>query len=133
MSSVSIAEYRKLFPIKKNKKRRSAKHVARQPSVGEMVLATHLRACKISFEREYKFHPVRKWRADFLITGTKILVEVEGGIWSGGRHTRGKGYLGDMEKYNEAAAMGYTVLRFSTEQVKSGLAVQQIEKMVSER
>lgn len=133
MSSVSIAEYRKLFPIKKNKKRRSAKQVARQPSVGEMVLATHLRACKISFEQEYKFHPTRKWRVDFLITGTKILVEVEGGIWSGGRHTRGKGYLGDMEKYNEAAAMGYKVLRFSTEQVKSGLAIQQIEKIVSKR
>ncbi|MDC5489423.1 DUF559 domain-containing protein [Acinetobacter baumannii] len=133
MSSVSIAEYRKLFPIKKNKKRRSAKQVARQPSVGEMVLATHLRACKISFEQEYKFHPTRKWRADILITGTKILVEVEGGIWSGGRHTRGKGYLGDMEKYNEAAAMGYKVLRFSTEQVKSGLAIQQIEKIVSKR
>ncbi|HFG6966567.1 TPA: DUF559 domain-containing protein [Acinetobacter baumannii] len=133
MTSMSLADYRKLFPIKKNKKRRSAKHVARQPSVGEMVLATHLRACKIGFEQEYKFHPKRKWRADFLITGTKILVEVEGGIWSGGRHTRGKGYLGDMEKYNEAAAMGYTVLRFSTEQVKSGLAVQKIEKMVSER
>ncbi|MDA3321011.1 DUF559 domain-containing protein [Acinetobacter baumannii] len=130
MSSVSIAEYRKLFPIKKNKKRRSAKQIARQPSVGEMVLATHLKACKISFEQEYKFHPTRKWRADFLITGTKILVEVEGGIWSGGRHTRGKGYLGDMEKYNEAAAMGYKVLRFSTEQVKSGLAIQQIENLV---
>ncbi|HIE1684820.1 DUF559 domain-containing protein [Acinetobacter nosocomialis] len=133
MSSVSIAEYRKLFPIKKNKKRRSAKQVARQPSVGEMVLATHLRACKISFEQEYKFHPTRKWRADISLTGTKILVEVEGGIWSGGRHTRGKGYLGDMEKYNEAAAMGYKVLRFSTEQVKSGLAIQQIEKIVSKR
>ncbi|MDR8119533.1 hypothetical protein XB93_04610 [Acinetobacter baumannii] len=80
MSSVSIAEYRKLFPIKKNKKRRSAKQVARQPSVGEVVLATHLRACKIGFEQEYKFHPDRKWRADFLITGKKILIEVEGGM-----------------------------------------------------
>lgn len=130
MSSVSIAEYRKLFPIKKNKKRRSAKQGTRQPSEGEMVLATHLKACKISFEQEYKFHPTRKWRADFFITGTKILVEVEGGIWSGGRHTRGKGYLGDMEKYNEAAAMGYTVLRFSTEQVKSGLALKKIEQLV---
>lgn len=61
------------------------------------------------------------------------MIEVEGGIWSGGRHTRGKGYIGDMEKYNEAAAMGYKVLRFSTEQVKSGLAIQQIEKIVSKR
>ncbi|MDC5257351.1 endonuclease domain-containing protein [Acinetobacter baumannii] len=132
MPSMSVAEYRELFPVK-TKKRRSARQGTRQPSEGKTILATHLRACKISFEKEYKFHPKRKWRADFLITGTKILVEVEGGIWSGGRHTRGKGYIGDMEKYNEAAMMGFTVLRFSTEQVKSGLAVQQIEKMVSER
>ncbi|MDV7383513.1 DUF559 domain-containing protein [Acinetobacter baumannii] len=129
MTSMSLADYRKLFPIKKNKTRRSAKQT-REPSIGEVLLATHLRACKIGFEQEYKFHPERKWRADFLITGTKILIEVEGGIWSGGRHTRGKGYLGDMEKYNEAAMMGFTVLRFSTEQVKSGVAIKQIEQLV---
>jgi len=129
MSSMSLAEYRELFSVK-TKKRRSAKQGTRHPSEGETVLATHLRACKIGFEQEYKFHPERKWRADFFITGTKILVEVEGGIWSGGRHTRGKGYLGDMEKYNEAALLGYTVLRFDTEQVKSGLAIQKIEQLV---
>lgn len=132
MTSMSLAEYRELFPVK-TKKRRSAKQGTRQPSEGETVLATHLRVCKISFEQEYKFHPKRKWRADFLITGTKILVEVEGGIWSGGRHTRGKGYLGDMEKYNEAALLGYTVLRFSTEQVKAGVAIKQIEQLVGEK
>ncbi|HGW5129458.1 TPA: DUF559 domain-containing protein [Acinetobacter baumannii] len=129
MSSMSLVEYRELFPVK-TKKRCSAKQGTRQPSEGETVLATHLRACKISFEQEYKFHLKRKWRADFLITGTKILVEVEGGIWSGGRHTRGKGYIGDMEKYNEAAMMGFTVLRFSTEQVKAGVAIKQIEQLV---
>lgn len=129
MSSMSLAEYRELFPVK-TKRHRSAKQGTRQPSEGETVLVTHLRACKISFEQEYKFHQTRKWRADFLITGTKILVEVEGGIWSGGRHTRGKGYIGDMEKYNSAAMMGFTVLRFSTEQVKAGVAIKQIEKLV---
>lgn len=129
MSSMSLAKYRELFPVQKNKKRRSAKQT-REPSVGEVLLATHLRACKIGFEQEYKFHQTRKWRADFLITGTKILIEVEGGIWSGGRHTRGKGYIGDMEKYNSAAMMGFTVLRFSTEQVKSGMALKQIELLI---
>lgn len=129
MTSMSLAEYRELFPVKRTK-RRSAKQGTRQSSEGEDELATHLRACRIRFEQEYKFHAKRKWRADFWITGTKILVEVEGGIWSGGRHTRGKGYIGDMEKYNAAAMMGFTVLRFSTAQVKSGLAVQQIEKMI---
>ena len=68
----------------------------------------------------------------FLITGTKILIEVEGGIWSGGRHTRQRLYR-DMEKYNSAAMMGFTVLRFSTEQVKAGVAIKQIEQLVGEK
>ncbi|WP_336017119.1 DUF559 domain-containing protein [Acinetobacter pittii] len=131
MSSMSLADYKRLYakPRSKTKRRASVKK-ERVVSEGEAALVQHLKSHKIGFEQEYKFHPTRKWRADFLITGTKILVEVEGGIWSGGRHTRGKGYIGDMEKYNSASMMGFTVLRFSSEQVKSGLAVQQIEKMV---
>lgn len=130
MTSISLAEYRLKFPIKKGKKRRSVKG-QRVQSVGEVTLATHLRGCKINFEQEYKFHPDRKWRADFFITGTNILIEVEGGIWSGGRHTRGKGFIADMEKYNAAAILGFKVLRFDTQQVKSGLAIKQIENLVN--
>lgn len=129
MTLISLAEYRSKFSIKKGKKRRVVKG-QRVQSEGEVTLARDLRALKIGFEQEYKFHAERKWRADFWITGTKILVEIEGGIWSGGRHTRGKGYIGDMEKYNGASMMGFIVLRFSTAQVKSGLAVKQIEKMI---
>lgn len=70
MTSISLAEYRELFPVK-TKKRRSAKQGTRKPSEGETVLATHLRACKINFEQEYKFHPKRKWRADFFNYGNK--------------------------------------------------------------
>lgn len=130
MTSISLTEYRSKFPIKKGKKRRSVKG-QRVQSVGEVTLARDLRALKIVFEQEYKFHPERNWRADFLITGTKILIEVEGGIWSGGRHTRGKGFIADMEKYNAAAVMGFKVLRFDTQQVKSGLAIKQIENLVN--
>ncbi|MDO7434570.1 DUF559 domain-containing protein [Acinetobacter baumannii] len=131
MSSMSLAEYKRLYakPRSKTKRRASVKK-ERVVSEGEAALVQHLKSHKIDFEQEYKFHPKRKWRADFLITGTKILVEVEGGIWSGGRHTRGKGYLGDMQKYNEAAMMGFKVLRFSTEQVKAGVAIKQIEQLV---
>ena len=134
MTSISVAEYKKLYGnsrknvTKSNRKSRGAKI----ESEGESLLAMQLKALKIEFEQEFKFHAKRKWRADFHITGKKLLVEVEGGIWSGGRHTRGKGYLGDMEKYNAATVMGYRVIRFSTEQVKSGLAIEQIEKMVGD-
>ena len=132
MTSISVAEYKKLYGnsrknvTKSNRKRRSTKI----ESVGESELVIQLKALKIEFEQEFKFHPKRKWRADFHLVEKMILVEVEGGIWSGGRHTRGKGYLGDMEKYNAATVMGYRVIRFSTEQVISGLAIQQIEGVI---
>lgn len=62
---------------------------------------------------EYRFHAVRKWRIDYYFeaNGRKVGLEVEGGIWTGGRHTRGKGFAGDMEKYNAAGAMGITIVR----------------------
>ncbi|MFA3363622.1 endonuclease domain-containing protein [Acinetobacter baumannii] len=134
MSSISLADYNRLYAKPRSKpKRRASIKKERVVSEGEATLVQHLKSHKIGFEQEYKFHPERKWRADFLITGTKILIEVEGGIWSGGRHTRGKGYIGDMEKYNSAAMMGFTVLRFSTEQVKAGVAIKQIEQLVGEK
>ena len=67
-------------------------------------------------EAEYKFHPVRKWRFDYAIPDLMIAIEIEGGSWVQGRHTRGKGYQGDMEKYNTAQLMGWKVLRYTPEQ-----------------
>lgn len=134
MTSISLAEYKRLYGTKsknarKSKSPRRGKQIV---SEGESLLVIQLKALRIEFEREFRFHPKRKWKADFFLIGKKILIEVEGGIWSGGRHTRGKGYIDDMEKYNAATMMGYQVIRFSTEQVKSGAAIEQIEKMVGD-
>jgi very-short-patch-repair endonuclease len=68
---------------------------------------------------EFKFHPSRKWRADFAMPGAKILIEIDGGVWSGGRHTRGSGFIGDMEKLNAAACLGYRVLRYTPQDCKA--------------
>lgn len=62
-------------------------------------------------ETEYKFHADRKWRFDYAWSDAKVALEVEGGIWSGGRHTSARGFLKDMEKYNAAASLGWKVLR----------------------
>lgn len=62
-------------------------------------------------EPEYCFAPPRKWRFDYAWPRYKIALEVEGGIWTRGRHTRGAGFLRDMEKYNAAASLGWLVLR----------------------
>ena len=132
MTSISLAEYRKLYGggRKTATKRKKKVKGVKVESVGEAALIQQLRALKIEFVQEFQFNTTRKWRADFHIKNTKLLIEVEGGIWPGGRHTRGKGYLGDMEKYNVATMMGYQVLRFSTEQVTSGFAIKQIKGLV---
>lgn len=96
----------------------------------EAKLARELKTLKIDFEQELKFQPDRKWKVDFHLVDKKILVEDEGGIWISGRHTRSKGYLGDLEKYNATTMMGFQVVRFSIDQLKSGHVIQQIEKKV---
>lgn len=65
--------------------------------------------------REYRFHASRRWRFDYALPAHKIALEVEGGVWTGGRHTRAKGFMGDMEKYNTATVMGWRVLRTTPE------------------
>ena len=61
--------------------------------------------------KEFKFHPKRRWRFDYAIPEYRIALEVEGGVWTSGRHTRPQGFLGDIEKYNAATLMGWRVFR----------------------
>lgn len=62
---------------------------------------------------EVKVIPNRRWRFDFVHESTRTIIEIEGGVWSGGRHTRGDGFTKDCEKYNEATLAGWTVFRIT--------------------
>ena len=62
-------------------------------------------------QAEFRFHPSRKWRFDFAHPESRTAIEIEGGVWSGGRHTRGAGYVADCEKYNAATLAGWRVFR----------------------
>lgn len=111
--------------------RSSVPHKPRKSvSKGEALLENHLNALKIPFTKEFRFHPDRKWQADFRIDDMPILVEVEGGVFSNGRHTRGEGYTKDCEKYSAAAINGWFVIRGTTAQIKAGLVIQWIEKLI---
>lgn len=74
-------------------------------------------------EREHRFHPKRKWRFDFSIVDLKIGIEIEGGIWMKGSHTRMHGYQDDCNKYNEAQALGWKVFRFTSDDIKKDRAI----------
>lgn len=77
---------------------------------------------------EYRFMRERRWRFDMAWVPERLAVEVEGGVWSRGRHTRGKGFIADAEKYNEATLAGWRVLRVTGQQIESGQAVEWIRR-----
>lgn len=72
--------------------------------------------------REFVFFPGRRWRFDFAWPEAKLFVEIDGGIWARGRHSRPSGIMGDMEKFNAAAMLGWLGLHFTPEDVKSNHA-----------
>ena len=107
------------------------------------MFALHCRASGIKLVPEFKFHPERQWKADFLIvtpdTGrfSQILVEIDGGgrlavigkdgkPYAVGRHAQ----INDYEKMAEATLLGFRVFRFTPKQVQSGYAIRVIEKAV---
>lgn len=116
--------------------------------------------CRVSVHREYIFHDVRKWRFDGAIVDLRIAFEIEGGLYSGvkarqqldvafaagaslpaavvrdallsqgGRHNKAAGMEKDLEKYNEAAALGWVVIRVMPEWVINGRALAWMERAI---
>ena len=104
-------------------------------SDGEDLMAFQLDAIGLKglYVREFRFDPTRRWRADFAFPAAMVLLEVEGGHWINGRHSRGTGFEADCEKYTIAAVLGYRVIRVTTGQVQSGFALQAVEAALGRR
>lgn len=83
--------------------------------------------------REFRFHETRRWRADFAWPKYGLAVEIDGGLFTHGRHSRGAGMLADMEKYNELTHAGWAVLRYAPAQVRSAFAAQDIKRFLVPR
>lgn len=109
--------------------------MTRLPSSGsdpERGLSTLLAWAKVKAPiREFAFAPPRRWRFDFAWPVEGVAVEVEGGTWVGGRHTRPAAFERDAEKYNEAAIRGWAVLRVTPAMIDDGRAVAAIERALS--
>lgn len=106
-------------------------------SAAELLLSVQLEQAGIPFEREFRFAPPRRWRADFVVyknagslddVFTGWLVEIDGGAYVAGRHTRGEGFEKDAEKASAAAILGYRVIRCTPRQVEDGRALEWIRQ-----
>lgn len=97
--------------------KRAKNRIKRPKTASNDVFTFYIRQ-KLGVEcvREYRFHPSRMWRFDYAIPPLRIAIEIDGGIWINGRHNRASGYLGDMEKFNAAATLGWVVLKFTPQE-----------------
>lgn len=94
-------------------------------------LALQLKVVGINYKRQYKWHPDRRFKADFLVM-PDILVEVQGGIWTKGRHVRAMGYQMDCQKMCLAQLHGYSILYVTDKMIQSGEAVRTIEGILGQ-
>jgi hypothetical protein len=81
-------------------------------------------------EAEFKFAADRKWRFDYAWPARRIALEVEGGVYTQGRHTRGSGFVKDMEKYNRATVLGWRVLRVTPQQLLTEQTAAMVRAMI---
>lgn len=80
-------------------------------------------------ERQYKWHPDRKFSADFAYPAIKLLIEIDGAIWVKGGHSSGTGITRDRIKDAEALIQGWKVLRVTSDMVKDGTAIGYLEQI----
>jgi hypothetical protein len=81
-------------------------------------------------ETEVRFHATRKWRFDFAWRHKGVAVEVNGGAFVGGRHTRGMGAVKDWEKLNAAQLVGWKVFQVTPQQITNGTLEQILEAVL---
>lgn len=100
----------------------------------EAEFALQLRAAKLTdgLAREYRFMPGRRYRFDFCWPEKMLAIELQGGIWTGGRHTRGNGYESDCLKTLEAVLLGWRVIPATPSMVKSGALLNAVDALIGD-
>ena len=69
---------------------------------------------EIKYEKKFQFKSTKHWRFDFHLIEHRILVEISGGPWSGGRGGKLKNKAWSLDRYDDAEAMGFTVVRLES-------------------
>lgn len=126
------------FGIPEPPKRKASK--ATVAPVGEavfraMLVAQGIRA--VCFP-EFEFAKPRKWRFDwaFPFSGDEsgglggVALEIQGGLFTGGRHVRGAALLDEQTKLNEAACRLWRVVYCTPQQVNSGVVFSVLRRAI---
>lgn len=84
-------------------------------------------------DHEFKFDAKRKWRIDYFWgnSGKPVAMEVQGAIFTGGRHVRGAALVREHEKLNHMAIAGIRVLFVTPKQLETGEAFELVRQALS--
>ena len=73
-----------------------------------------LQILEIKYEKLFQFKSTKHWRYDFHLIEDRILIEIAGGPWSGGRKGKLAFKAWSLDKYDQAWEKGYTVVRIES-------------------
>ena len=79
--------------------------------------------------KEFQFCKDRKFKSDYYLPQLNLIIECEGGIYTGQAHGSIKGILRDIEKYNLATILGYKVLRYTPDRLYSNEVLNAIKQI----
>jgi hypothetical protein len=82
---------------------------------------------------QHVFHPQRKWAFDFSWPRYKIALEVNGGTYMRGRHSRGAGQRKDYEKWSEASLLGWLLILVDSKDVSKKVHIERIQRAMEVR
>jgi len=133
-------------PIRRQKPQKTAARPTKPASKTDAFTLLCRKELQIETVKEFRFHPTRLWRFDYAIPEKRIAIEVEGGVYKkrryiskrtgemittvGGRHNSAEGFLGDMEKYNAAALLGWRVFRAQPSDLLTNATINTIKEAI---
>jgi hypothetical protein len=110
-----------------------ARRVARSTQL-QAAVCMHLRALRFPVPvAEFRFHHTRLWRLDLAWPSVKVGMEIDGGLYTSGKHARGAGIEADHEKRNAATAAGWALLYAGPKAVHSGTYLDDLRATLSSR
>ncbi|MDO7491877.1 hypothetical protein Q5X79_16180 [Acinetobacter baumannii] len=90
-------------------------------------LKEELEDLAIGFEQKFQPIHTKHWRFDFHIVKLRLLIEIEGGPWSGGRRGKLAFKAWSMDRYYKVEEMGYKIERFHPDSILSGYVINWIK------
>ena len=84
----------------------------------------------IGYERKFQPIHTKNWRFDFHIVKLRLLIEIEGGSWSGGRSGKLANKAWSVDRYDQTEELGYKIERFHPDQILSGYVINWIQEQL---